>query len=110
MGLGNLYPYSITRLFSLSSSLLDPSLPNWSEVHAQAIALQTLVSAADAIYAPAGIAGTKATLELRSGFGGHTRLPLLPFPQEKLDAIESIPVIQRINQVEKELAAQAGKK
>lgn len=107
MGLGNLYPHAITRLFALSTSLLDPTLADWRAVHAEALALQTLVSAADAIYAPAGIAGTKATLALRKGFGGIPRKPLLPFPQSKLDALEALPAIQQINKVEADLAAKA---
>lgn len=101
---GNLYPYSISKLFQLSLSLLDPSLPNWQTVHAEAFALQTLVSEADFTYAPLGIAGTKATLQARRGYGGVTRLPLLPFAEGRVAATDALGPIVAINEVEERLA------
>ncbi|KAL7409925.1 dihydrodipicolinate synthetase [Mrakia frigida] len=104
MGLANLYPYSISKLFKLSLSLLDPALPNWQAVHAEAFALQTLVSEADFAYAPLGISGTKATLQKRRGYGGVTRLPLLPFEEGRVEATDALHAIVAINEVEDRLA------
>ncbi|CDZ97447.1 DapA-like [Phaffia rhodozyma] len=106
MGLGNLYPRAIVKLFKLSESLLSLSKSDekWLSILEQALELQTVVSTADAIYGPAGIAATKATLQLRRGYGGNTRLPLLPCPKDKLDAIEANEGIKKANFVEKSLS------
>ena len=108
----NLYPHIISRLFHLSLSLLTPT-STWSADHAAALELQTLVSEADALYAPLGIAGCKATLQKRRGYGGVPRLPLAGWTAKdgKVEEVEKMEIVKRINEVEERLAreAEAGK-
>ena len=104
----NLYPYTIASLFRTSLSLLSPSThPSWSDAHAAAIDLQTLVSEADALYAPLGIGCCKATLFKRRGYGGVPRLPLAPFAAERVEEVEKMEGVRRINEVEERLAKEA---
>jgi hypothetical protein len=103
MGLANLYPRSISALYQKSLALLEPSSPTWAADHAEALRLQALVSEADSIYAPLGIAGTKATLQHRRGYGGVPRLPLLPFDAKKLAATEAIDRVKAVNAEETKL-------
>ncbi|KAI0717217.1 dihydrodipicolinate synthetase [Cerioporus squamosus] len=98
-GLANVAPYTIQRLFELSTaSRTDPSLLP------EAQRLQGIVARADYTIAKTSIAGTKALLEKLYGYGGNPRRPLPPIEPEAAAAIWEHPHTQEIVRVERELS------
>ncbi|WVQ77719.1 hypothetical protein IAR50_007409 [Cryptococcus sp. DSM 104548] len=104
MGLGNIYPRSIAKLFQLSHSIASSPHPSAADLKS-ALALQDLVSGADASFAKAGIAGTKWYLQKHNGFpSARLRHPLLEFTAEQGAALEKDEAVLRLIKVEKKLA------
>jgi dihydrodipicolinate synthase/N-acetylneuraminate lyase len=103
MGLANVYPRAIRRLFDLSLALqANPE----KEALAEALRLQDLCAGADAALARAGIPGTKAWLKTHNNYGGSARVrrPLLEFPDDAAAALEKDEVVQAFYAVEQGLA------
>ncbi|TYJ54598.1 hypothetical protein B9479_004728 [Cryptococcus floricola] len=104
MGLGNIYPRSIAKLFQLSLSIATSPSPSAADLKS-VLALQDLVSGADASFAKAGIAGTKWYLQKHKGFpSARLRHPLLEFTEEQGALLEKDEAVARLMQVEKKLA------
>ncbi|WVQ79228.1 hypothetical protein IAT38_001324 [Cryptococcus sp. DSM 104549] len=104
MGLGNIYPRSIVRLFELSYKVATDVNPSPQDL-AKALALQDLVSGADASFSRGGIAGTKWYLKTHEGYpSARLRHPLLEYTQEKGASLESEEAVLKLMEVEKSLA------
>jgi len=98
-GLANVAPYTIAKLFEMSSaSIADPSLL------AKVQELQGVVAKADYTIAKASIAGTKALLEKLYGYGGLPRRPLPPIESKDVEALYSHPHTQELVRIERELS------
>ncbi|KAK6908492.1 dihydrodipicolinate synthetase [Kwoniella mangroviensis CBS 10435] len=79
MGLGNIYPRSLVRLFELSYKIVTDSNPSAEDIK-KAWELQDLVSEADASFTRGGIAGTKYFLQKNSGHPNRRmRRPILDY-------------------------------
>ncbi|WRT69660.1 uncharacterized protein IL334_006650 [Kwoniella shivajii] len=88
MGLGNIYPRSLVRLFELCWKVSTDENPSKSDIQ-KAIDLQDLVSEADASFTRGGIAGTKYFLEKNSGHPGRRmRRPILDYTDEQGSSLE----------------------
>lgn len=99
MGLGNIYPKGLSKLFEVSQS----AKTNPSDL-AEALRLQDLASAADAVFARAGIAGTKWYLQKHSGYPSRrVRRPLLDFTDEQGALLEKEEAVVEFMKVEKSL-------
>lgn len=99
MGLGNVYPKALAKLFELSES----SKKNPSDL-AKALELQDLASAADLSFARAGIAGTKWWLQKHNGYPSRrVRRPLLDFTDEQGAALEKEEAVVNFMKVEQSL-------
>jgi len=108
MGLGNIYPYSLAKLFQLSEELAtNPSSLSAPNLLHDAIHLQGLCSAADWAFSGAGIAGTKYYLSQTRGYGGVCRLPLLPFDEERAKTLSTSSAVTDLMEVEMKLEAAA---
>ena len=107
MGLGNIYPYALTRLFNLARKLATDAHPDPADLQ-KALVLQDLASATDAAFAKAGIAGTKWFLKKTQGFPtNRVRRPLLEFSDERGAELEKDEAVIKFLQIERELASQA---
>ncbi|KAJ9093472.1 hypothetical protein QFC19_008331 [Naganishia cerealis] len=107
MGLANVYPYGLAKLFKSSSELIGSSD---SERLNAALHLQGLASEADWAFCQVGISGTKWFLEKTRGYGGVPRLPILPFDEKaKGEWLVSHEGAKAFLEVEKKLEAQASK-
>ncbi|WWC65818.1 uncharacterized protein I303_108440 [Kwoniella dejecticola CBS 10117] len=88
MGLGNIYPRSLVKLFELSDKVAQSSSPSAEDLK-KALELQDLVSEADASFTRGGIAGTKYYLEKHSGHPNRRmRRPILDYTNEAGSALE----------------------
>lgn len=67
----------------------------------EAVFAQQLVSAGDWTLSKVGIAGTKAVLEVQSGYGGHPRRPLQPYTGDLQALVNSL---EGLLQLEAQLA------
>ena len=100
MGLGNIYPRALARLFELSVS----ARTNPSDL-AKALELQDLASAADLSFSRAGIAGTKWYLQKHRGYPSRrVRRPLLDYTDEQGAALEQEDAVVNFMKMEKSLA------
>ena len=105
MGLGNVFPHALAQLMKHSLSLAshtdsDPA------VFKKAIELQDLASSTDAIFARAGISGTKWWLQKHKGYpNGRVRRPLLDFDAEKGAALDKEPAVIKFLEIERALEA-----
>jgi dihydrodipicolinate synthase/N-acetylneuraminate lyase len=107
MGLGNIYPYALARIFALAQKVAQE--PNKADLK-EANELQDLASGADAAFAKAGIAGTKYWLRKtkpESYPSARIRRPLLEFDEQRLKALEANEDVKRFLEVERKL--QGGK-
>lgn len=96
MGLGNIYPRALSKLYQLSES----AKTNPSDL-AKALELQDLASAADASFSRAGIAGTKWYLQKHNGYPSRrVRRPLLDFTDEQGAALEKEEAVMAFMKVE----------
>ncbi|KAK4688693.1 4-hydroxy-2-oxoglutarate aldolase, partial [Tremellales sp. Uapishka_1] len=103
MGLGNIYPHSLRKLFDLSYDLATSPSPSPAAL-AKALALQDLVSAADASFTRGGIAGTKWYLHQHRGYrNGRVRRPLLDFDAARGAALEQEEGVVKLMAIEKAL-------
>ncbi|ADV23388.1 dihydrodipicolinate synthetase [Cryptococcus gattii E566] len=103
MGLGNIYPRSLVRLFELSHKIATDAQPSAQDLK-KALELQDLVSGADASFSRAGIAGTKWYLKTHSGYpSARLRHPLLEFTDEQGRALEKEEAVVKLMEVEKSL-------
>jgi len=107
MGLGNVYPHALANLYYGSADLLNER----SEASlAEMTRLQGLASEADWAFVAGGIAGTKWYLQRTRGYGGSCRLPILPFPEERGEALMVDKRVNQFMEVEKKLEASKGSK
>lgn len=99
VGLGNVAPHALVRLFELSeASKTNPSLLP------EAQHLQGIIARGDYTIAKAGISGTKFLMEKLYGYGGLCRRPLLPIPPAVAQALWDHPHTQELVRVERELS------
>ncbi|WVN86372.1 uncharacterized protein L203_101536 [Cryptococcus depauperatus CBS 7841] len=104
MGLGNIYPRSIVRLFELSWKLVNSPNPS-SEEWKEALELQDLISGADASFVKAGIPGTKWFLKKHDEFSSaRLRHPLLEFTEDQGLALERDEAVVKLLVIERNLA------
>lgn len=102
MGLANVFPRGIARLFDLSRGI---QAGNGREEMEEALALQDLAAGADAAFARAGIAGTKWWLRKYAGYpSARVRRPLLDFSEEAGAALEADEAVKAFWKVETRLA------
>ncbi|WWC92758.1 uncharacterized protein L201_007717 [Kwoniella dendrophila CBS 6074] len=88
MGLGNIYPRSLVKLFELSYKVVKSDKPSQEDIQ-KAWELQDLVSEADASFTRGGIAGTKYYLEKNSGHPNRRmRRPILDYTNEQGSSLE----------------------
>ncbi|WVQ96034.1 hypothetical protein IAU59_003134 [Kwoniella sp. CBS 9459] len=88
MGLGNIYPRSLAKLFELTWKVHTASSPSAEDLK-KSLELQDLVSEADKAFFKAGISGTKWFLQKNSGHPSkRMRRPLLDFSDEAGAALE----------------------
>ncbi|WWC73735.1 uncharacterized protein I206_107707 [Kwoniella pini CBS 10737] len=88
MGLGNIYPRSLVKLFELCEKIVNSTEPS-SEDLKKALNLQDLVSEADASFTRGGIAGTKYFLQKNNGHPNRRmRRPILDFTDEAGNSLE----------------------
>jgi 4-hydroxy-2-oxoglutarate aldolase len=107
MGLGNIYPYAISHLFDLAYGVATAANPSSADLK-KALALQDLVSAADASFTRAGIAGTKWYLQKHNGYpSSRVRRPLLDFETARGEALEKEEGVVKLMEIEKALAKAA---
>lgn len=106
MGLGNVYPRALARLFDLSAQLKESTASDKALLE-EALELQGLASEADWAFCAAGIAGTKWYLQQTKGYGGVPRLPILPYAEEKGKALLVNPSVTNFMEVEQRLEKQA---
>lgn len=94
MGLGNVYPKALARLFELSAKGdIEKALP-----------LQDLASATDAAFVKVGIAGTKWWLAKHFGYpSDRMRRPLLEADEKAMAALEQDPDVIRFLEIENSL-------
>ena len=94
MGLGNVYPKALARLFELASK---------GELE-KALVLQDLASATDAAFVKTGIAGTKWFLQKYHGYPTcRMRRPLLEFDPVKGAELEKNPDVMKFLEIENSL-------
>jgi dihydrodipicolinate synthase/N-acetylneuraminate lyase len=108
MGLGNIYPRALARLFELASQVKDSAASDPALLE-EALQLQGLASDADWAFCLAGISGTKYYLQQTRGYGGVPRLPLLPFDEAKGKQLLQDHAVTAFMEVEKKLEAKEGK-
>lgn len=103
MGLGNVYPKSLVRLFELSHKIATAESPSAADLK-KALALQDLVSNADEAFFKAGIAGTKWYLATHEGSGSkRMRRPLLDYEEAAGKQLEKSEAVTKLMEVEKGL-------
>ncbi|WWD20281.1 hypothetical protein CI109_104757 [Kwoniella shandongensis] len=103
MGLGNIYPKSLAKLFEISYKLATDSAPSPADLK-KALALQDLVSGADQSFFRAGIAGTKWYLQKYNGYPcERMRRPLLDFTAEQGALLEKEEAVTKLMDFEKSL-------
>jgi dihydrodipicolinate synthase/N-acetylneuraminate lyase len=103
MGLGNVYPNALARLFQLSEQLATS--PQDLTLLNKALALQDLASATDQAFFRAGIAGTKWFLQKHNGYPtARMRRPLLDFDEEKGKLLEQDADVVKFLEIERSLA------
>jgi 4-hydroxy-2-oxoglutarate aldolase len=108
MGLGNVFPNALAKLFELSHELATSSSPS-PETLKKALALQDLASSTDASFFRAGIAGTKWYLAKHSGYpSDRVRRPLLEFSDDKGALLEKEEGVVKFIEIEKALAKEKG--
>ncbi|KIY43349.1 aldolase [Fistulina hepatica ATCC 64428] len=100
-GLGNLVPNAVMKLYHLSEAASKDL-----KFVPEAQKLQGILARADFTIAKAGIAGTKALLQLIHSYGGVTRRPLPPLDSKVVAQLYAHPHVQAVFAVEKSLAAQ----
>ncbi|KAH8116793.1 dihydrodipicolinate synthetase [Phellopilus nigrolimitatus] len=101
-GLGNVAPYTLAKLYTLSeAALADPS------VLPEARRLQAIASRADATIAKAGVAGTKFLLEKLYGYGGAPRRPLHAIDTGAGEKLFAHPDTRALVAVERELSGKS---
>jgi dihydrodipicolinate synthase/N-acetylneuraminate lyase len=104
MGLGNIYPYAISRLFQLAHAVASSPNPSADDLK-KALALQDLVSAADASFSRAGIAGTKWYLQKHNGYPSRrVRRPLLDFEDANGATLDQEEGVVKLMEIEKALS------
>ncbi|KAJ9108327.1 hypothetical protein QFC20_003488 [Naganishia adeliensis] len=107
MGLANVYPYGLEKLFRSSFDLIKSSD---AESLKAALELQGLASESDWAFCQVGIPGTKWFLQKTRGYGGVPRLPILPFDEKaKGEWLVDHEGAKAFMEVEKKLEAQATK-
>ncbi|KAI5452466.1 hypothetical protein NCC49_000629 [Naganishia albida] len=107
MGLANIYPYGLEKLFRSSADLIKSSD---AERLKEALELQGLASESDWAFCQVGIPGTKWFLQKTRGYGGVPRLPILPFDEKaKGEWLVNHEGAKAFLEVEKKLEAQATK-
>ncbi|WVR08087.1 hypothetical protein IAU60_005133 [Kwoniella sp. DSM 27419] len=103
MGLGNIYPRSLAKLFELTWKIHTDANPSPADFK-KALALQDLVSEADKAFFKAGISGTKWYLQKHSGYpGSRMRRPLLEYTEEAGAALEKSSEVTNLMDYEKAL-------
>lgn len=104
MGLGNVYPRALSKLFQMSYKLATDANPSKAEL-SKALELQDLASGADAAFGRAGIAGTKWWLHKYANYpNGRVRRPLLDFDEAKGEALAKDEAVIKFLEAEKALA------
>jgi len=104
MGLANIYPRAIKRVFDLSLKLQTAEQPSKADLD-EALRLQDLCAGADAAFARAGIPGTKWWLKKHNGYpSARVRRPLLELSDEAGAALEKDEVVAAFYDFEKSLA------
>jgi dihydrodipicolinate synthase/N-acetylneuraminate lyase len=94
MGVGNIYPKALAKLFDLASK---------GQI-AEALELQDLASATDAAFVKVGIAGTKWFLQKHNGYpNARMRRPLLELDPEAGAVLEKDPDVIRFLEIENSL-------
>lgn len=102
-GLANVSPYTIAKLFELSSQAASAG-PKAGELLLEAQRIQGVVARADATIAKTGIAGTKHLLEKMYGYGGAPRRPLQPIEIEAGEKLWEHEDTQDLVKLERELS------
>ena len=94
MGLGNVFPKALSKLFELSAK---------GDIE-KALVLQDLASATDAAFCKYGIAGTKWVLQKHHGYpNGRMRRPLLELEDSKGADLENDPDVIKFLKIENSL-------
>lgn len=102
-GLGNVAPYTLAKLFDLSSRAASTG-SGAGELLLEAQRIQGIVARADATIAKTGIAGTKYILEKLYGYGGAPRRPLQPIEAEAGERLWAHEDTQELVKLERELS------
>lgn len=101
MGLANIFPNAIARIMEIALEVQSGDVANIKE----GLELQDLCAGADAVFAAAGIAGTKWWLEKHNGYPSRrVRRPLLERDDEAGKALEADEVVKEFYAVEQKLA------
>ncbi|TXT13678.1 hypothetical protein VHUM_01045 [Vanrija humicola] len=104
MGLANVYPRGIARLFQLADKIATDAQPSKADL-TKALKIQDLAAGADQTLARGGIAATKWWLKKHNGYpSARVRRPLLDFTDAAGEKIEADAIVAEFYELEKSLA------